>query len=84
MYFNIDSIVIVSFLILILVVGLYHGRDVKTIEQYALGGRKFSTGTLVSTIVATWIGGDYLFITFFISINPSKILPSAILIIKNR
>jgi Na+/proline symporter/signal transduction histidine kinase len=63
MYFNIDSIVIVSFLILILVVGLYHGRDVKTIEQYALGGRKFSTGTLVSTIVATWIGGDYLFIT---------------------
>ena len=60
---NSDIIVFFAFLIVNLIIGLYHGRKVKTIEDYALGGRNFSTGALVSTIIATWIGGDYLFIT---------------------
>lgn len=63
MTFNIDFAIFIGFLVLNLIVGLYHGRKVKTIEDYSLGGRNFSTGALVSTIVATWIGGDYLFIT---------------------
>ena len=60
---NLDMIVFFAFLLMNLIIGLYHGRKVKTIEDYALGGRNFTTGALVSTIVATWIGGDYLFIT---------------------
>lgn len=60
---NLDIAIFFIFLALNLAVGLYHGRGVKTIEDYALGGRNFSTGALVSTIIATWIGGDYLFIT---------------------
>jgi hypothetical protein len=60
---NWDIVVFFAFLLINLVIGLYHGRKVKTIEDYALGGRNFTTGALVSTIVATWIGGDYLFIT---------------------
>nr|WP_253307566.1 sodium:solute symporter family protein [Rickettsia endosymbiont of Ceutorhynchus assimilis] len=60
---NLDTIIFLSFLLVNLSFGLYHGRKVKTIEDYALGGRNFSTGALVSTIIATWIGGDYLFIT---------------------
>jgi Na+/proline symporter/signal transduction histidine kinase len=60
-YTNIALLVI--FLALNLIVGLYYGRGVKNIKEYALGNRKFNTGTLVATIVATWIGGDYLFIT---------------------
>ncbi len=63
MQFNIDTVVFIVFLILNLVVGLYYGRGVKNIKDYSLGNRNFSTGALVSTIVATWIGGDYLFIT---------------------
>ncbi|MFY9589666.1 sodium:solute symporter family transporter [Rickettsia endosymbiont of Halotydeus destructor] len=60
---NLDTIIFLGFLLINLSFGLYHGRKVKTIEDYALGGRNFSTGALVSTIIATWIGGDYLFIT---------------------
>jgi len=60
---NWDIAVFFIFLAVNLAIGLYHGRNVKTIEDYALGGRNFSTGALVSTIIATWIGGDYLFIT---------------------
>ena len=46
-----------------LVVGLRYGRNVKTIKDYALGGRNFSTAALVSTIVATWVSGSGFFIT---------------------
>ena len=60
---NIDILIFIAFLLANLGIGLFFGRGVKTIKDYALGGRKFSTGTLVSTIIATWIGGDYLFIT---------------------
>jgi Na+/proline symporter/signal transduction histidine kinase len=63
MNFQLDIALIMAFLLINLALGLYHGRGVKTIKDYALGGRNFSTGTLVSTIIATWIGGDYLFIT---------------------
>ncbi len=63
MQFDIDTVVFIVFLTLNLVVGLYYGRGVKNIKDYSLGNRNFSTGALVSTIVATWIGGDYLFIT---------------------
>ena len=63
MQFDIDTVVFIVFLTLNLVVGLDYGRGVKNIKDYSLGNRNFSTGALVSTIVATWIGGDYLFIT---------------------
>ncbi len=48
-----------------LAVGLKYGRGVKTVENYALGGRNFSTSVLSSTIVAIWIGGG--FFSFLIS-----------------
>jgi len=41
---------------------LGHGKDVKTIKDYALGGRNFSTAALVATIVATWASGSGFFI----------------------
>ena len=55
---NIDTIIIVIFLAINLAVGFYYGRNVKTLRDYALGGRNYSTATLVATIVATWIGGS--------------------------
>ena len=48
-----------------LVVGLSHGRKVKTIKEYAIGNRDFSTGAIVATLVATWISGS----TFFIALS---------------
>jgi len=61
MDFNIDIAIVAGFLILTLVVGLYYGRGVRTVEDYALGGRNFSTEALVSTIVAT-VGTGSLFV----------------------
>ncbi len=60
---NYELIFFVIFLALTLIIGLWHGRDIISIKQYALGNRDFSIGALTATIIATWIGGDYLFIT---------------------
>ena len=59
---NIDIAIVIGFLILTLVVGLGHGQKVKTIKDYALGGRNFSTAALVATIVATKASGSGFFI----------------------
>lgn len=58
MEFTIDHFIVISFLALTLMVGLNHGKSVKTIADYALGGRNFSTGALVATIVATYASGS--------------------------
>ena len=63
MNFDIDIAIVVVFLALTLFVGLGHGRKVKTIKDYALGGRNFSTGALVATVVATYASGSGFFIT---------------------
>ncbi len=62
MDFNIDIAIVGVFLLITLAVGLWHGRGVKTIEDYALGGRNFSTASLVSTIVATVTTGSLFMI----------------------
>jgi Na+/proline symporter/signal transduction histidine kinase len=59
---NFDSVIVLGFLFIILIIGIIHGQKIKNIEDYALGGRNFTTTTLVCTIVATWIGGEDFFI----------------------
>ncbi len=61
MGFDIDVAIFIGFLAVNLMVGLSHGRKIKTIKDYALGGRSFSTSALVSTIVATWLSGSLFF-----------------------
>ncbi len=56
---NIDILIIVIFLLTNLGVGIYNSRGINTINDYALGGRNFSTATLSATIIATWIGGGF-------------------------
>ncbi|WPY01082.1 Solute carrier and signal transduction histidine kinase domain protein [Candidatus Trichorickettsia mobilis] len=67
MNFNIDIDIAIFFIFLAvnLIAGLWHGRGVRTIEDYSLGGRNFSTGTISATLTATWIGGG--FFSFLIS-----------------
>ncbi|HJK86556.1 MAG TPA: ATP-binding protein [Candidatus Megaira endosymbiont of Nemacystus decipiens] len=62
MMLNVDNAIVFAFLILTLVVGLGHGQNVKTVKDYALGGRSFSTAALVATIVATYASGSGFFI----------------------
>lgn len=56
--YNIDMIIFVLFLLVNLAIGFYYSRNINTIQDYALGGRSFSTGVLVSGLIATWVSGS--------------------------
>ena len=58
MDFNIDIVIVVAFLIATMIVGMGHGKKIKTLEDYALGQRNFTTTALVATIVATYASGS--------------------------
>lgn len=58
MNFNIDVVIFIIFLIITLAIGLFYGRGIKTFKDYALGGRNFSTATLATALIATWISGS--------------------------
>ena len=58
----IDIVIVVIFLVTTLVVGIGSSSKIKTIQDYALGGRNFTTGALVATIVATYASGSGFFI----------------------
>lgn len=55
---NIDLLIFTSFLAINLLVGLL---NIKNIREYAIGKRNFSTGTIVATLIATWIGTSTFF-----------------------
>ncbi len=63
MSFDVDITIVVAFLILNIIAGLYSGRNIKSIKEYALGNRNFSTATISATIIATWLGGSSFFMT---------------------
>ncbi len=54
---NITYVIVGLFLFITLSLGVYAGRDIKNIKEYALGSGRFSTITLVLTFLATNIGG---------------------------
>jgi len=54
---NPTLLVVGAFLLITLAVGLYAGRGIKNIKEYALGDGRFSTFTLTLTLLATVIGG---------------------------
>lgn len=59
MNFNLDSGIIVGFLIINLVVGIWSSRGIKNIREYAIGNRNFTTLTLAATVIATWNSGSF-------------------------
>jgi len=61
MKFDLDTIVIIGFLIVNLIFGLFSSRGIKNIKEYAIGSRNFSTATISATIIATWIGGGFFY-----------------------
>ena len=58
-----DNFIIISFLIVTFITGIRHAKGIKTIKDYALGGRNFSTAAIVATLVATWVSGSFFAIT---------------------
>lgn len=56
-----DIIIFILFLGANLLIGLIAGRKVKTLRDFSIGNKDFSTATITSTIVATWTGGGFMF-----------------------
>ena len=60
-YFSLDFLIFFVFLALNLIIGLRAGRSVKTVRDFAIGKKDFSTAAITSTIVATWFSGGFMF-----------------------
>ncbi|MDX1924597.1 MAG: ATP-binding protein [Rickettsiaceae bacterium] len=63
MTLDIDTFLLLIFTVSNLVLGLWSSKGIKTIKEYSVGDRNFSTATLVATIVATWVSGSFFFNT---------------------
>ncbi|PCJ24844.1 MAG: hypothetical protein COA94_07055 [Rickettsiales bacterium] len=60
---GLDMGIVIGFLLLTLIIGVFFCKGVNSIKQYAIGDRNFSTGVLAATITATWIGGGFFSLT---------------------
>lgn len=56
-YFSIDYLIVYAFLAITLFIGLWAGKGVKDIRDYAIANKSFGTGALVLTYLATNIAG---------------------------
>ena len=54
-YLNTDSIIVYAFLLITLLVGLWAGRGIKDIKEYAIANRIYGTGILTITLLATYV-----------------------------
>ena len=52
-----DIVIIGAFLLLILAVGVYKGRNITSMKDFAIGSQEYATPVLVATIFATMVGG---------------------------
>ncbi len=53
-----DLTLVIGYLVITLLVGLWSNNKINTIEEYAVGNRNFPTIVLVMTICATWLSGS--------------------------
>lgn len=58
---QIDIIIIALYLSVTLAIGIYAGRNINTIRDFAIGDRNYSDVIMISTIFATWVGGGLTF-----------------------
>lgn len=55
----IDQIVIIAYLICVLGVGIWAGRKVDGLEEYAVAGRNYNALIIAATLSASFIGGGF-------------------------
>ena len=56
----IDVSIVIVYLVLCLIIGLYKSTKIKNIRDYAVGNRNFSTFVIISTIFATFISANQI------------------------
>ena len=57
MHLSTDHLIVYAFLLLTLLVGLWAGRGIKDIKEYAIANKMYGTGILITTFLATYFGG---------------------------
>jgi SSS family solute:Na+ symporter len=57
-HLSIDALIVYAFLLITLLVGLWAGRGIKDIREYALANKMYGTGVLTITLLATYITGS--------------------------
>lgn len=66
----IDQVIIAIYLVIILSVGIWYGRDLHTVEDFAVSDIKYGSFVVFATLSASFIGGG------FPTGNASKVVPS--------
>ncbi len=56
---NTQNFIIFTYLIAVLFIGIWAGRDVKDMKDYAVAGRSFGTMAIFATLSASFIGGGF-------------------------
>lgn len=56
---NVQSIIIFGYLIAVLLLGVWAGKGVKNMHDYAVAGRSFGTMAIFATLSASFIGGGF-------------------------
>ncbi|MEE8538074.1 MAG: sodium:solute symporter family protein [Acidobacteriota bacterium] len=64
-----DVAVIIGYLVMLIAIGLYISRRMKSFEDYFVAGRVMTTPILICTLVSTYYGVDVLFGTSEVAYN---------------
>ncbi|AUZ83375.1 sodium:solute symporter family protein [Methylophaga nitratireducenticrescens] len=54
-----ESLVVIIYLFFVLLIGLWAGRGIKTMQDYALAGKSFGMLVIFATLSASFIGGGF-------------------------
>jgi len=54
-----DFFIVIAYLIVVLAIGVYSGRGVKTLSQFSVAGRAFGPWVIFATLSASFIGGGF-------------------------
>ena len=52
-----DYIIIISYFLILFIIGFYVKRKVNALDDYFLAGRRLTLPIFVATLVSTWYGG---------------------------
>ena len=58
-FLNVDTGITLGYFVMVLLLGLWSGTKIKTVEDYATGGKSYSSFFIFATLSASFIGGGF-------------------------
>lgn len=53
----VDNLIVLAYLVFVLGLGFYKGRNIKNMREFSIADRKYSLLVMVATVTATFVGG---------------------------